>query len=243
MRFGRATLFFHQFDFLHSVRFLLFEICRKVLDRYSTSSYSQTGEDRIIQAILGNAPGFYIDVGCNHPQKCSNTFELYKRGWRGINIDANASLIDKQKSLRIADVAVCAAISDKEHEVVFTEFDDSFVSSLSLDHVQEWKRHRAIKATRLVKTVTLTSILNSARTPPRPDLLCIDVEGHDYEVLTSLDLKLYRPRLIVVEMHGFDLGNPNENRIYGYLVSKGYRMAGFVIMNGYFIDTLRPDAE
>ena len=160
MRFRRATLFFHQFDLFNAFRFLLFEVCRKVLDRYSTSSYSQTGEDRIIHALLGNKPGFYIDVGCNHPQQCSNTFELYKRGWKGINIDANANLINEQKSLRVADISICAAISDNEHEVVFTEFDDPFVSSLSQDHVQEWRQHRTIKATRLVKTVTLTSLLN-----------------------------------------------------------------------------------
>ena len=241
MRFGRATIFFHQFDFFHGLRFLLFEICRKVLDRYSTSSYSQTGEDRIIQALLGNGPGFYVDVGCNHPQKCSNTFELYKRGWKGVNIDANASLIKEQRSLRIADIAVCAAISNIEQEIVFTEFSDPFVSSLSPQHVQEWKQHRSIKETRLVKTVTLTAVLNEVGVPQQPDLLSIDVEGHDYEVLTSLDMNLYRPRLIVVEMHGFDLDNPNVDRIFVYLISKGYKMAGFVVMNGYFIDALHPD--
>lgn len=236
MRFRRAILFFQQFNLFNALKFLLSEVCRKVLDRYSTSSYSQTGEDRIIQAFLGNEPGFYIDVGCNHPQKCSNTFELYKRGWKGIKIDANANLINEQKNLCLADISICAAISDKEHEVVFTEFDDSFVSSISPDHVQEWRQHRSIKATKLVKTVTLTSILSEVGLSSCPDLLCIDVEGHDYEVLKSLDLEVYRPRLIVVEMHGFDLGNPRENLIYVYLVSNGYRMAGFVIMNGYFVD-------
>ena len=31
--------------------------------------------------------GFYVDVGCFHPKKHSNTYLLYKRGWSGINID------------------------------------------------------------------------------------------------------------------------------------------------------------
>jgi FkbM family methyltransferase len=243
MKISRAALFFKQFNFLQGVRFLLSEICRKVLDRYSISSYSQTGEDRIIQAILGNEPGFFIDVGCNHPQLCSNTFSLYNRGWKGINIDANANLIDQQKNLRLVDISVCAAISDKEQEVVFTEFVDPFVSSISQSHVEEWRRHRAIKGTKIIKTVTLTAVLTEFKAPSRPDLLCIDVEGHDYEVLTSLDLKRYRPRLIVIEMHGFELNNPNENKIFVSLISSGYKMIGFVIMNGYFIDIQKTDTE
>ena len=243
IKFSRVSVFFHQFNFLNAVRFLLSEFFRKVLDRYNIASYSQTGEDRVIQAILGNEAGFYVDVGCNHPQKCSNTFELYKRGWKGLNIDANSELIDKQKNLRVSDIAVCAAISDKEQEVVFTEFVDPFVSSLSPDHVKEWKQHRPIKGEKLVRTVTLTAVLNEFGTPPRLDLLCIDVEGHDYEVLTSLDMTLYRPRLIVIEMHGFDLNSLSENKIYNLLIYKGYRMIGFVIMNGYFVDTLMPVAE
>ena len=243
IKFGRAIVFFHQFSFFNAVRFLLSEFIRKVLDRYSIASYSQTGEDRVIQAILGNGPGFYVDVGCNHPQKCSNTFELYKRGWKGVNIDANAKLVNQQKTLRLSDITVCAAISDKEEEVLFTEFVDPFVSSISPDHVKKWKRHRSIKEEKLIRTVTLTAVLNQFIIPSRLDLLCIDVEGHDYEVLTSLDMMLYRPRLIVIEMHDFELNNPNENRTYVLLISKRYKMVGFVIMNGYFVDSLMPSAE
>ncbi|MDH5790264.1 MAG: hypothetical protein OEZ27_06695, partial [Nitrospinota bacterium] len=51
--------------------------------------YSQFGEDIILKGfILRNInDGFYVDVGCYHPKKYSNTYKLYKRGWRGINID------------------------------------------------------------------------------------------------------------------------------------------------------------
>ena len=31
--------------------------------------------------------GFYVDVGCHQPLLNNNTYRLYKRGWRGINID------------------------------------------------------------------------------------------------------------------------------------------------------------
>ena len=43
--------------------------------------FSQFGEDRIINEIFEEnyTDGFYVDVGCFHPIKHSNTFRLKKR--------------------------------------------------------------------------------------------------------------------------------------------------------------------
>lgn len=56
-------------------------------------------------------------------------------------------------------------------------------------------------------------------------------------------MKLYRPRLVVIEMHNFDLNRANENKIYVSLISSVHKMVGVLIMNGYFIDNLRPVAK
>ena len=87
------------------------------------------------------------------------------------------------KKLRKQDVPICAAVSDKEESVIFTEFHDSFVSSLNAGHVNEWSNHREIKEERVVSTVPLHKLLELHGVPKAFDLLCIDVEGHDYEVL------------------------------------------------------------
>ena len=48
------------------------------------------GEDIIGSQLLREVKrGFYIDIGANHPVNYSNTFSLYKSGWRGIGIDGN----------------------------------------------------------------------------------------------------------------------------------------------------------
>jgi hypothetical protein len=58
-------------------------------DGYAIKSYSQEGEDMILQRIFENQPcGFYVDVGAHHPKRFSNTYFFYKKGWRGINIEA-----------------------------------------------------------------------------------------------------------------------------------------------------------
>jgi len=50
------------------------------------------------------------------------------------------------------------------------------------------------------------------------DILSIDVEGHDYEVLLGLDFSLYKPQIICVEIHDFDIQKQNENNVVKYLI-------------------------
>lgn len=76
--------------------FLFSKVCNKLTDPYSISSYSQFGEDRIIEAFFGTqGKGIYVDIGCNHPISYSNTWKLYLRGWNGVCVDPNPYLIKK----------------------------------------------------------------------------------------------------------------------------------------------------
>ena len=68
--------------------------------------------------------------------------------------------------------------------------------------------------------------------------MSVDVEGNDYKVLTSLDFNLYRPKLIVVEIHGYNLSNITKSDIYRFLTSIEYELVNFATMNGYFIDKI-----
>ncbi len=239
MLLNKITTYYKQFGVLNSIRFLSADFIRKILDPHNLSSYSQVGEDRILHTIIGYySNGFYVEVGCNHPQAYSNTFNLYKRGWRGITIDANEALVLKHRKLRKQDISVCAVISDNEQEVIFTDFEDSLVSSLDQAHVDEYRETRTIKSQRSVKALTLNQILKSHEASYHFDLLSIDVEGHDFEVLSSLDLHIYRPKLIVIEMHDFDLLYPEDNKVYSLLKSHSYKMLSYAKPNGYFIDML-----
>lgn len=232
--------YLRQFGLVNALRFLLSDVAVRALDRERRRAYSQTGEDLALSCILRSEPGFYVDVGCNHPTKNSNTFALYKAGWTGICIDANPSLVAQFKRLRPRDVSICAAISDEEREVVFTDFVNDAVSSLDTEYVDSWKGNTAIARQRIVTTRTLSAVLNEIGSPRVFDLLSIDVEGHDANVLRSIDLDVYHPQVIVVEMHGFDINRPHESAIYRYLAARNYRLAGFLVLNGYFVLSDRP---
>jgi FkbM family methyltransferase len=231
--------YLRQFNLANALRFILSDVAVRALDGGRRRAYSQTGEDLALSCILRSEPGFYVDVGCNHPTRNSNTFALYKVGWRGICIDANAGLIEQFKRLRPRDVSICVAISDEEKDVVFTEFENDHFSSLDAEHVASCKTSTAIARQRILKTRTLSAILNQCNSPRAFDLLSIDAEGHDASVLRSIDLDLYQPEVIVVEMHGFDINRPHDNDIYQYLTARNYRLAGFLVLNGYFVRSNR----
>ena len=63
-------------------------------NKYTKISYSISGVDLIIDRMFSKMKkGIYIDLGCNHPIKHNNTYLLHKRGWEGINIDADKKSI------------------------------------------------------------------------------------------------------------------------------------------------------
>lgn len=76
-----------------------------IFDVYAKKSYSQEGEDMVLQRIFdGKTNGFYVDVGAHHPFRFSNTYFFYRLGWSGINIEPNPEASDLFQSARRKDI-------------------------------------------------------------------------------------------------------------------------------------------
>ncbi|MBK7708118.1 MAG: FkbM family methyltransferase [Acidobacteria bacterium] len=233
---------FKALPFWLAVRLIVLSLVRRIFRLPITFSFAQGAEDIIGPYIARyhfsmEGPGTYVDVGCNAPIKYSNTFELYLQGWRGINIDANRDLIEECRRVRKQDTSICAAISDSEREVVFHKAKSDLVSTIDVERLVEWKKHFEFSDLdqETIITKTLSSILDANLDPGRGiDLLTIDVEGHDFQVLSGLDLDRYRPKLIVVEMHEFR--GIENSKIYQYLLSNEYSLKFFAVLNAYFVD-------
>ncbi len=224
-----------QFGVARAASLFTARIMAAVLDKFARLTYSQHGEDQIIQYFFNfRRDGYYVDVGCNHPESGSNTFALYRQGWRGVCIDGNGDLVRRFRRARPNDVAVVAVVSNIDKEIVFTKFDDDLVSSVSTDHVRDWSSRRNVIEEIRVKPRRLDAILREHGVPTNFDLLSVDAEAHDFEVLLSLDLTEFRPSLIVVELLEFRIGDPRVDPVVEHLIKHGYRMIGFVMQNGYF---------
>lgn len=172
-------------------------------------SFSQFGEDigviRWFDEHFQIQHGVYVDAGAYHPIHFSNTLLLHKKGWQGVNIDMNAAKIAQFNALRPSDRNVHAAVGNTSGKA----------SSLRSGLVEQM----VFDPNGSIPVRRLDDIL--AQTPFRSiDYLNIDCEGHDYAALQSINLDVYRPKIITVEAWAEDAAAA-LNR---YLVPKGYAL-------------------
>jgi hypothetical protein len=226
-------------SFLRALKYLLLPLLRLLQGRSVRPGYGFTGEDRLIESLLKTQityNGFYVDVGCNDPRFLSNTFLFYRRGWRGICIDANEALIRKHRRIRPNDMAVYALVSDTATERTFYELTNNVLSTTETQFLNEYLTEgQQIVAEKRVFPQTLTHILDNCRAPAVFDFLSVDAEEHDFQVIRSLDFSKYSPRLIVVEDETFNPAAPEQNQIYQFLTQKQYYLAGSILKNVYYL--------
>jgi FkbM family methyltransferase len=188
-------------------------------------SYAQAGEDLVLDFLCNHQPtGFYVDVGCNHPVRGSNTYRLYRKGWSGLCIDAAAKFAPLYKAGRPRDRFVQAAVSDRPGEVTFHHFASDELSSIGGERLADLHGYGEVR-TEVMPTRTLAAILDEAGVPAEFDILSIDVEGHDEQVLRSAEIGRYRPRIILSELNGTDLdiGHVADSPVSRMLAAQGYR--------------------
>lgn len=72
--------------FMNLLIYLLKAVNDTYIKKYIWGSFSQKGEDLVIEQIFVNRKtGFYIDIGAYNPNIISNTKRFYLKGWQGIN--------------------------------------------------------------------------------------------------------------------------------------------------------------
>ena len=166
---------------------------------------SQLGEEKIILDLFGNNfKGKFVDLGCFHPTRHNNTFELYKKGWRGINVDLNPFTIELFNFFRPKDININTAISNKNEEVelyYINEFNTQ--NTLDKNHLEFLKSHHNVPQKQIIKqkiyTEKLENILNKYNFK-KIDFLNIDIEGHELKILENFDFGNTYVKTICVEM-------------------------------------------
>ena len=102
------------------------------LNSHAGTYYSQEGEDILLSRIFGEqAEGFYVDVGAHHPRRFSNTYLFYKRGWRGINIDALPGSMKVFQKFRPRDINLELAVSEREQVLTYYMFNEPALNGFS----------------------------------------------------------------------------------------------------------------
>ena len=199
------------------------EVRRKLYTQPVKGSYSQNGEDLIIDKILGfKRDGFYIDIGAGDPKRFNNTKRFYLRGWRGVNIEPNVSIFKRIERDRKRDINLNVGIGNDEGKMSFFVFFPDTLSTFS-GEVAKGYINQGYKMIREVK-IEVRKLAKIFEEYARGvvDFLSIDTEGYNLDVLKSNDWGKYRPRLICVETGAHGRGNSKNLSIENYLKSVDY---------------------
>ncbi len=162
-------------------------------------SYAQNFEDVILWRAFKNLQnGFYVDVGANDPINDSVTQAFYEKGWRGINIEPMEFYYERLINLRINDINIRTAVGNNPGLIPFYEIPNTGISTVSKEIAQKQMNAGWSIVEKTIPVITLNEILIKYA-PPEIHFLKIDVEGSEYEVIEGLDLKFWRPWILIVE--------------------------------------------
>lgn len=198
------------------------------LDGYALKSYSQEGEDMILRRIFERqSTGFYVDVGAHHPKRFSNTYYFYRKGWNGINIDAMPGSMIPFESMRSRDINIEKPISSKKQVLTYYAFNEPALNGFSkeISEARDGLNNYKIEFTKDIETSTLEEVLDENLPSNQViDFLSIDVEGLDFDVIKSINIKKFRPRVILVEVLGSSLSDVQQDSIYKFLIDEDYAL-------------------
>jgi len=226
-------------------------LLRRILNKFGIAikypfqqlSFSQSGEDMILYFIFNNLLRInkptYLDIGAHHPFFLSNTARIYIYGSCGINIEPDPNLIAAFNKYRKRDINLNIAISEKNEKKTFYIMSLPTLNTFSLE---EARKNEKLYNTRIAQTIKIESynleyILNKYFNNKMPDLLTIDVEGYELNILKSIDLYKYRPKVICVE--SFDIEKTKKIRreeLIDYIISYKYKVYADTGMNAILIE-------
>ena len=206
--------------------YFFLKILKKSKKRYH---YADNGEDIIIQGLFNHKKnGFYIDVGCYHPVRASLTHLLYKKGWKGVNIDISKDTINLFNIARPNDKNINIGIADKEGE-------DFYYQSSHINQANSFKFYDNVKKVK-VQITTLDNIIKNLGIK-KIDFLNIDVEYRDFKALQGLNLNNVRPSLIAIEDNdAYDIADVTNSDIYKYMTNKEYFLYSKLNCTNFYLD-------
>ena len=198
---------------------------RNIIQQQNDGFQSQYGQETFLldNNYIPDKAGRFVDVGCNHPIQCSNTFALEKKhGYTGLAIDPLTKFIDFWKEERPNSTFVNKFLSSSKNKVEFVEVSGNAgwehmlsgeVNSINLNG-------KDVKGEiRVIETSPLQDILDENSYDTNIDVMFIDVEGHELDVIEGVDWSRTKPKVIVIENFG---GFEKCNVLRSKLMNVGY---------------------
>lgn len=211
--------------------------------KYRKFSYSQTGEDLIVDFIFTNiltkVKPHFIDIGAHHPFYFNNTAIFYKKGYSGINIEPDPYLFTEFTKKRKNDLNLNIGISDKiscqNFYIMSVPTMNTFSKKVAHDLVNN--HNFSISEVRSVPVDTITNVINKYSGGRFPSFLSLDIEGCEHLVIDTINYQHNYPKVICLETIEFsnNLSAKKNHKIIQYLKDKGYIVFADTHINTIFL--------
>lgn len=191
------------------------EIYRKIVRQSILGSYAQDYEDLVIEKILPEKHGFYLEIGAYDPTRLSNTFRFYKKGWRGVVVEPNPEVKDKFTKLRPLDRLIPVGIGPKKGKIDYYHYLIPALNTFSKNQVAVNKNEGyEVESIEKIEVITIDSLLRRYVNDKKIGFLSLDIEGWDERILSVWSWE-YKPKVICVE-------KDKKQRITKLLEKQGY---------------------
>ncbi|HED37128.1 MAG TPA: FkbM family methyltransferase, partial [Ignavibacteria bacterium] len=147
------------------------------------TSYSQLGEDLIVNFILKNFKinkPTYVDIGAHHPIYLSNTYLFYKKGSKGICIEPDPELFRNIKKKRGNDICLNIGIGIEEEKLTdYYVISDKVLNTFSKKEAEHLTTATSKEIENIIKIplVPMSKIITKYLDNKVPNFISLDTEG------------------------------------------------------------------
>lgn len=171
--------------------------------------YSQFDEDLIIGKYFQDiSNGVFLDIGANDGKSYSNTYQLFLNGWEGVCLEPSKTvfphleeLYKKHPHIQLYNFGISDKLSELDLHINSAPKGDTEAIPGILSTLHEGEKVRFFGFDWFVEKcdfVTFEFFLKISEHKTF-DFINIDCEGHDYVVLSQIDLDKVGCRLICIE--------------------------------------------
>lgn len=209
-----------------------------------TVSYAQTGEDIIIDFIIGakNIKDFtYLDIGANQPVKFNNTYKFYKAGHKGVCIEPDPKIHSMLTKKRPKDICLNIGIAGTaSNGRDFFIMDNPALNTFSKEEATGLEAGKLGKITNVISVPlkTVEQVIGEYFFGKSPVFVNLDVEGLDEEILKTFPFHKYRPAIFCIETVEYTTDASSEKRkgIFDLMEANEYKTFADTYLNTIFID-------
>lgn len=185
---------------------------------------SQNGQDKYLLSVIGEKKnGYFVELGACDGELYSNSFYFEKvLNWNGILIEPNPIYwenLNKNRNCHVSN-KLCDKVSGNEVDFLLSDA----MSGIINDNPGYWVKYHIEKDKIKLKTSLLSEVLDEFKAPLNIDFLSLDVEGSEYDILSTFPFDKYTFNFMCIEHNQRWRKDDNKFKIRDILINNGYEL-------------------